>query len=199
MVHTTNLSKLKTILQADAPFAVTASSNSLEHMTILQDVHPCQCCICSVHGLHYLVFSRMSIQDFAHQLQAPVSRRMQVISRMGHWVYQALYRSYLLFFKPAGLLAAGDWPGAATNDYSLFWHERFLMTVPEELVNLLFPFLVRLDKVGQEVTCMLMLMLRSYTPNDNADLHMPQIFLRVYAWDEHAPVSFGLQKIDKLS
>ena len=57
-------------------------------------------------------------------------------------------KSYLLCFKPVGLLAAGGWPGVAQNDYDQFWHERFCVAVPAELVNHLFPFLSKVEEVS---------------------------------------------------
>ena len=54
---------------------------------------------------------------------------------MGKWSYHVMCKSYLLYFKPIGLLAAGGWPGVAQNDYSQFWHEHFCMAVPAELVD----------------------------------------------------------------
>lgn len=73
---------------------------------------------------------------------------VQVIARMGKWCYQVMSKSYLLCFKPVGLLAAGGWPGVAQNDYDQFWHERFCVPVPAELVEYLFPFLSDLEKVN---------------------------------------------------
>lgn len=72
---------------------------------------------------------------------------LQVIARMGKWCYQAMSKSYLLCFKPVGLLAAGGWPGVAQNDYDQFWHERFCVAVPAELVDYIFPCLTKLEKV----------------------------------------------------
>ena len=62
-----------------------------------------------------------------------------LIQRMGHWSREAITQSYLPFFRAAGLLAAANWPGAANNEFaSAFWHERFLIEVPEELLLLVF-------------------------------------------------------------
>ena len=56
---------------------------------------------------------------------------------MGHWSREAITQSYLPCFKAAGLLAAAYWPGTANNEFaSAFWHERFLIEVPEELLLL---------------------------------------------------------------
>ena len=66
---------------------------------------------------------------------------------MGKWNYEAMNKSYLMYFKPVGLLAAAGWPGAANNDYEQFWHPRFCVSVPQELVDLLFPFLQSLKQV----------------------------------------------------
>lgn len=72
---------------------------------------------------------------------------MQVIARMGKWNLQAMAKSYLMFFKPCGLLAAAGWPGATSDDYNQFWHPRFCVSVPQQLVELLFPFLQKLQEV----------------------------------------------------
>ena len=63
-------------------------------------------------------------------------------------------KSYLLCFKPVGLLAAGGWPGVAQNDYDQFWHERFCVAVPAELVEYLFPCLPALEKVCTMHACL---------------------------------------------
>ncbi|CAL8471208.1 g10750 [Coccomyxa elongata] len=80
----------------------------------------------------------------------------KVIGRMGKWNLQAMSKSYLLYFKPCGLLAAAGWPGASSNDYHQFWHPRFCVCVPQKLVDLLFPFLQNLKetvkKLGKDVT-----------------------------------------------
>jgi hypothetical protein len=47
---------------------------------------------------------------------------MQVIARFGKWLYAAMYKSYLMFFKPEGLLAMGNWPRAAQKDFQTYWH-----------------------------------------------------------------------------
>lgn len=66
---------------------------------------------------------------------------------MGKWSYEAMSKSYLMYFKPVGLLAAAGWPGAVNNDYDQFWHPRFYVSVPKELVHRLFPFLPGLEQV----------------------------------------------------
>lgn len=66
---------------------------------------------------------------------------------MGKWNLQAMAKSYLLYFKPCGLLAAAGWPGSSSNDYDQFWHTRFCVCVPQKLVDLLFPFLQNLKEV----------------------------------------------------
>ena len=65
---------------------------------------------------------------------------------MGKWSYEVMAKSYLMYFKPVGLLASAGWPGAAQNDYNQFW------AVPQELVDLLFPFLPALQKVRCHLT-----------------------------------------------
>ena len=75
----------------------------------------------------------------------------QVIRRSGKWLYNSLSRSYLEFFKAVGLLGAGGWPGAATNELHMFWHERFMIPTPPELIFLLFPFLPNLEQAIKEL------------------------------------------------
>ena len=52
--------------------------------------------------------------------------------------------------KPRELMAAGGWlNGTAAEDvYTCFWNERFLVTVPEELVAIVFPHLAQLEQVS---------------------------------------------------
>lgn len=76
---------------------------------------------------------------------------IQVIRRSGKWLYDSLIRSYLEFFKAVGLLGCGGWPGAATNELHMFWHERFMIPCPKELIVLLFPFLPKLEKTIKEL------------------------------------------------
>ena len=76
---------------------------------------------------------------------------LQTIRRMGHWLYDAMTKSYLEFFKATGLLGAGGWPGAATNELHMFWHERFMIPTPPELIVLLYPFLPKLEQVIKEL------------------------------------------------
>ncbi|DBA92404.1 TPA: hypothetical protein ACH3X1_002643 [Trebouxia sp. C0004] len=64
-----------------------------------------------------------------------------VMCRMGGWLYDAMYKSYLEFFKASGLMGAAGWEGAATNELRMFFAERFFIVVPAELQNLVFPFL----------------------------------------------------------
>ncbi|DBA86564.1 TPA: hypothetical protein ACH3X1_016780 [Trebouxia sp. C0004] len=74
-----------------------------------------------------------------------------VMRRSGKWLYDSLSRSYLEFFKAVGLLGAGGWPGAATNELHMFWHERFVIPTPPELIVLLFPFLPNLEQAIKEL------------------------------------------------
>jgi hypothetical protein len=81
---------------------------------------------------------------------------LQVIMRMGRWLAQSLYNSYLRYFKPEGLLGLAGWPRAALKDYSTFFHSRFCIPVPTELQQLLMPFLSTLEQqvhgMGQQAT-----------------------------------------------
>ncbi len=80
-----------------------------------------------------------------------VSFTFRVIRRSRKWLYDSLSRSYLEFFKADGLLGAGGWPGAATNELHMFWHERFMIPTPPELIVLLFPFLPNLEQAIKEL------------------------------------------------
>ena len=75
----------------------------------------------------------------------------QVIRCSGMWLYDSLSRSYLEFFKAVGLLGVGGWPGAATNELHMFWHERFMIPELLELIVLLFPFLPNLEQAIKEL------------------------------------------------
>ncbi len=59
---------------------------------------------------------------------------------MGKWIYQAMYKSYLMFFKVDGLLAVAGWPGAAAKDFQQFWAPRFMASVPQELIDHAMPW-----------------------------------------------------------
>ncbi len=76
---------------------------------------------------------------------------VQVIVGMGEWIYEAMCQSYLEFFKAPGLMGAAGWPGAATNELKMYFHERFFIVVSEELAHLLFPFLRELEKLVKEL------------------------------------------------
>jgi hypothetical protein len=54
-----------------------------------------------------------------------------------------LNQSYLKFFKPKGLLAAGQWDKDRPDS---FFAERFCLQVDEELVLLVYPWLPELRK-----------------------------------------------------
>jgi hypothetical protein len=68
---------------------------------------------------------------------------VQMIARLGRWLRTALNTSYLKFFKPKGLLAAGQWDKDRPDG---FFAERFCLDVQEELVLLVFPWLPELSK-----------------------------------------------------
>jgi hypothetical protein len=71
---------------------------------------------------------------------------MQTIMRIGHWNLNTCQVDYLLTgLKPEGLLAYGMWPGAAQKEFGLYFSERFMVTVPMELVYLLMPWLKELE------------------------------------------------------
>lgn len=73
---------------------------------------------------------------------------------MGKWLYTALFQSYLMYLPPEGLLGAGWWPGAAQKDFNQYWHPRFCIVVPEELVAVLFPFLSSLEEVCPSIAAL---------------------------------------------
>ncbi|KAL3160328.1 hypothetical protein ABBQ38_15496 [Trebouxia sp. C0009 RCD-2024] len=96
---------------------------------------------------------KIFIKKLTHAWRVAGSRAMDaagvddnVIARMGGWVYEAMYKSYLEFFKTAGLMGAAGWEGASTNEFRMFFAERFFIVVPEELEILVFPFLPELEK-----------------------------------------------------
>lgn len=39
------------------------------------------------------------------------------------------------------ILAMGNWPGAGKGETNQYWSERFLMAMPDELLNFIYPFL----------------------------------------------------------
>lgn len=90
--------------------------------------------------------SRSSVSGHAVCMQRS-SRAVQVIGRMGKWLYSAMSQSHLMHLPPEGLLGAGWWPGAAQRDFQHCWHPRFCIEVPEELVDVVFPILRRFAEV----------------------------------------------------
>jgi hypothetical protein len=76
----------------------------------------------------------------------------QLIARLGRWLRTALNTSYLRFFKPEGLLAAGGWD---KDRMDAVFAERFCIDVPEELVDFVFPCLQQLKKAVRvpEASC----------------------------------------------
>lgn len=76
---------------------------------------------------------------------------LQVIGRQGSWLKAAMYKNYLRFFDTRALLGLGDWPEGTQGNLSMYWHERFQMQVPEELITLLFPFLPDLEATVAEM------------------------------------------------
>ena len=74
---------------------------------------------------------------------------MQTIARMGRWLRQAMYKSYLKFFRAEGLLASGGW--SIEKPHGFYYDPRFLVDIPAELVDLVFPFLKPLKKTVAEM------------------------------------------------
>jgi Centromere DNA-binding protein complex CBF3 subunit, domain 2 len=59
----------------------------------------------------------INISKVTHAFRVAGARRLDelgiddaVIERFGKWIRTAMLKSYLLVFKPCGLLAMGDWP-----------------------------------------------------------------------------------------
>ena len=66
---------------------------------------------------------------------------LQVIMRHGRWQFStAMFQSYLMFFKIEGLLASGNWPGAAEKDFGMFFAPRFCVEVSPSLIACVFPW-----------------------------------------------------------
>lgn len=68
------------------------------------------------------------------------------IKRMGQWALSVLEKTYLLFFTPEAVLAAGGFPGASTKDITKFWAARFTRVMPEALLLKIFPCLKALKE-----------------------------------------------------
>ena len=84
------------------------------------------------------------------QMQCKCWGGAQTIARMGRWLRQAMYKSYLKFFRAEGLLAAGGW--SIEKPHGFFYDARFLVDVPNELVDLVFPFLKHLKMTVDKMT-----------------------------------------------
>ena len=54
---------------------------------------------------------------------------MQMVQRLGKWLADPMFKSYLQFFDIKGLLAIGDWPEAANGNTHMFWQPRYHMAV----------------------------------------------------------------------
>lgn len=65
---------------------------------------------------------------------------------MGQWAVSVLEKTYLLFFNPEAVLAAGGFPGAANKDFTRFWAARFTRVMPEILRLRIFPCLKALKE-----------------------------------------------------
>ena len=69
----------------------------------------------------------------------------QLIARAGRWLRTALNTSYLQFYKPESLLAAGGWDKDRPDG---FFAERFCLDVEDELISCVFPWM---DDLRNEV------------------------------------------------
>lgn len=56
---------------------------------------------------------------------------LQIIARMGKWIYEVMYQSYFEFLKPSGLMGAVGWEGAAMNELRMFSADRFFIVMLE--------------------------------------------------------------------
>ncbi|KAK9868889.1 hypothetical protein WJX84_000649 [Apatococcus fuscideae] len=61
----------------------------------------------------------------------------ETIARMGRWLRQAMYKSYLKFFRAEGLLAAGGWSIEKPHGFFYDASYRFCTTLSESVVLLL--------------------------------------------------------------
>ena len=76
----------------------------------------------------------------------------QAIMRMGHWNLSTMAESYLLTgLKPEALLTFGLWPGGPQKQFNQFWAERFLVEVPDCLVQYLVPWLKELQEKADAI------------------------------------------------
>ena len=71
--------------------------------------------------------------------------RLQNLGQHCGWMKAAMYKNYLAFFNPQALLSLAEWPEGAQGNLGMYWHQRFQMAIPEELIQLLFPFLPSLE------------------------------------------------------
>lgn len=76
---------------------------------------------------------------------------LQEIARLGFWSLNTLQSCYILTgLKPRPLAAMGMWDGIETGEYTRsFWAERFHISVPDELRDLLFPWVCELNMEHQ--------------------------------------------------
>lgn len=61
----------------------------------------------------------------------PLPRFSQTIARFGQWNQDVMYKSYLAFFKPEGLLLLGGWTQPGKVDFTSYFAERFMVQVPQ--------------------------------------------------------------------
>ena len=66
---------------------------------------------------------------------------------MGHWLIDQMHRVYISFFSITGMLAAGGYPGVATNEFDQYCHSRFTIVVPKDLIDHLMPCINGLKQV----------------------------------------------------
>jgi hypothetical protein len=73
------------------------------------------------------------------------------IQRMGQWANSVLEKTYLLFFTPDMVLAAGGHLGVAENYYQLFWEPRYQTPVPPDFVEYVYPFIGKLEAAADRM------------------------------------------------
>lgn len=76
---------------------------------------------------------------------------LQTITHSAGGLYDAMYKVYRQFFRAEGLMSAAGWDGPATDVLNTFFAERFMIVVPPELQNLVFPFLPELQRVVESL------------------------------------------------
>ncbi|WIA17347.1 hypothetical protein OEZ85_014210 [Tetradesmus obliquus] len=86
------------------------------------------------------------LRIFATQLMYEMGVSLEVIQRIGAWLLDPFGTAYIVpGFTAEALLALAFWAGAAQKDFTGYWAERFMVAVPEELIQLLMPGMAALE------------------------------------------------------